>query len=97
MYTGGAAWLVSLCPADRRGRVVGLYGIYMWLGITLGTLAGTVAMRVAGFPAVWAFCAVAGAAGFLSVVVKNAPPRPESVIDGLMKLQDRIAGSAQRF
>jgi MFS family permease len=78
VYTGGAAWLVSLCPADRRGRVVGLYGIFMWLGITVGTLAGTVAMRVSGFPAVWGLCAVAGSVGFLSVVVKQAPPRREA-------------------
>jgi MFS family permease len=78
VYTGGAAWLVSLCPAERRGRVVGLYGIYMWLGITLGTLAGTIAMRVAGFSGVWGFCAVAGLAGFLSVVIKKSPARPES-------------------
>ncbi len=77
VYTAGAAWLVSLCPANRRGRVVGLYGICMWLGITLGTLAGTVAMRVWGFPAVWGFCAVAALAGFASVAGKTAPPRPE--------------------
>jgi MFS family permease len=77
VYTAGAAWLVSLCPANRRGRVVGLYGICMWLGITLGTLAGTVAMRVWGFPAVWGFCAVAGLAGFACVAGKEAPPRPE--------------------
>jgi MFS family permease len=76
VYTGGAAWLVSLCPADRRGRLVGLYGIYMWLGITLGTLAGTVAMRVAGFPAVWGLCAAAGAVGFLSVASKKSTPSP---------------------
>ncbi len=79
VYTGGAAWLVSLCPAERRGRVVGLYGIYMWLGITLGTLVGTVAMRVAGFSAVWGLCAVAAAAGTASVAAKKAPPRPEAV------------------
>ena len=41
--------------------MVGLYGIFMWLGITLGTLAGTVAMRVSGFPAVWGLCAIAAA------------------------------------
>jgi MFS family permease len=78
VYTGGAAWLVSLCPPERRGRVVGLYGIYMWLGITLGTLAGTVAMRVSGFPAVWGLCAVAAAAGVACVAVKKAPPRPQT-------------------
>jgi MFS family permease len=76
VYTGGAAWLVSLCPPERRGRLVGLYGIYMWLGITLGTLAGTVAMRVGGFGAVWGLCAVAGAVGFLSVASKKSTPSP---------------------
>jgi MFS family permease len=78
VYTAGAAWLVSLCPANRRGRVVGLYGICMWLGITLGTVAGTVAMRVWGFPAVWGFCAMAALAGFASVAGKQAPPRPQT-------------------
>jgi len=77
VYTGGAAWLISLCPAERRGRVVGLYGICMWLGITLGTVAGTVAMRVAGFSYVWGFCALAALAGFGSVAGKKAPPQPE--------------------
>jgi MFS family permease len=75
VYTAGAAWLVSLCPPERRGRVVGLYGICMWLGITLGTLFGTIAMRVSGFTAVWVLCAVAGLAGLLSVMAKGAPPR----------------------
>ena len=78
VYTGGAAWLVSLCPPARRGRVVGLYGIFMWLGITLGSLVGTVIMRLAGFPAVWAMCTVAGVAAFGSVLSIGAgeSPRP---------------------
>lgn len=90
VYTGGAAWLVHLCPPERRGRVVGLYGIFMWLGITLGTLAGTVAMRVSGFPAVWGLCAIAAAAGTASVTAKKAPPRPE-IADGLGSLLPRAA------
>jgi MFS family permease len=51
----------------------------MWLGITLGTLAGTIAMRTGGFGAVWGLCAVAAAVGLLSVAVKRAPPRPKVV------------------
>ncbi|MDQ2876995.1 MAG: MFS transporter [Actinomycetota bacterium] len=53
VYTAGAAWLAGMCPAERRGRVVGLYGIYMWLGITLGALLGTVIMHLIGFGGVW--------------------------------------------
>lgn len=90
VYTGGAAWLVHLCPPERRGRVVGLYGIFMWLGITFGTLAGTVAMRVSGFPAVWGLCAIAAAAGTASVTAKKAPPHPE-IAGGLGSLLPRAA------
>lgn len=82
VYTAGAAWLVSLCPPGRRGRVVGLYGTAMWLGITLGTLAGTVAMRLWGFSAVWGFCAATALASLASVAAKPAPPRPAAVGGG---------------
>jgi MFS family permease len=80
VYTSGAAWLVRLCPVDRRGRVVGLYGTSMWLGITLGAFFGTVAMRVSGFHAVWGLCAVVGALGLLSVAPRRAPERTESPV-----------------
>jgi MFS family permease len=82
VYTAGAAWLVSLCPPDRRGRVVGLYGSSMWLGITFGTLAGTVAMRLWGFSAVWGFCAVTALSGLAFVAAKPAPPRPATAGGG---------------
>ena len=77
VYTSGAAWLVRLCPVERRGRIVGLYGICMWLGITLGAFFGTVAMRVSGFPAVWGLCLAVGVLGFVSVAPRSAPPRVE--------------------
>jgi MFS family permease len=76
VYTAGAAWLVLLSPAARRGRVVGLYGICMWLGITLGALLGTVALRVNGFTAVWWFCLAAPVLGVALVLVKAAPEQP---------------------
>lgn len=75
VYTSGAAWLVHLCPVERRGRIVGLYGICMWLGITLGAFFGTVAMRTGGFSAVWGLCAAVGVVGLLSVAPRRAPSR----------------------
>jgi len=81
VYTSGAAWLVRLCPVGRRGRVVGLYGICMWLGITLGAFFGTVAMRVSGFSAVWGLCVAVGALGLLVVSLRHRPPpRAEATV-----------------
>ncbi len=96
VYTAGAAWLVGLCPPERRGRVVGLYGIYMWLGITLGALFGTVAMRLVGFSAVWGLCVAAGAAGLGSVAAKKRPPRPEGAAarGGILPASTVIPGIA---
>lgn len=75
LYTAGAAWLVALCPPERRGRVVGLYGIHMWLGITVGALLGTIALRIGGYPAVWVFCLCTALAGLALVVAAPRPPR----------------------
>ncbi|MBO4207887.1 MFS transporter, partial [Micromonospora echinofusca] len=76
VYTAGAAWLVALCPPERRGRVVGLYGIHMWLGVTLGALFGTVALRLGGYPAVWLLCVAFALVGVVLVVSRPRPAQP---------------------
>ncbi|PRY02511.1 MFS transporter [Allonocardiopsis opalescens] len=73
VYTAGAAWLVALAPPERRGRVVGLYGISMWSGITLGALLGAVVMSYSGFAAVWLSCA---GLAVVAVALVLAAPRP---------------------
>jgi MFS family permease len=70
--TGGVAWLVSLSPPERRGRIVGLYGVYMWLGITLGASAGGL-LVVRGYPPVWLFCVATPLVGAVLVALKRPP------------------------
>ncbi|HEV7655330.1 MAG TPA: MFS transporter [Mycobacteriales bacterium] len=73
VYTAGAAWLVSICPPARRGRVVGLYGTAMWLGITLGALFGELLRDGIGYGAVWSFCIVMPLIG-LGIAAATPPP-----------------------
>jgi MFS family permease len=77
VYTAGAAWLVAICPAERRGRVVGLFGIFMWTGITAGALVGVALAAAAGYGAVWLFLAAVPLVGLAAVAAAPAPPRPE--------------------
>lgn len=76
LFTAGASWLVMLAPPERKGRIVGLYGVHMWLGMSVGAILGTVLMRHAGFSAVWTTCALLAAAGAGVVALKAAPPKP---------------------
>ncbi len=35
-FSAGLAWAVAIAPADRRGQVIGLYGLCVWAGLSLG-------------------------------------------------------------
>ena len=48
LYTSTSAWIVDLSPPARRGRLLGLFGLSVWGGLSVGPLLGAVAMG-AGF------------------------------------------------
>ena len=76
LFTAGAAWTVSLAPHDRRSQLIGLYGVSMWGGISLGTLAGASLLHVS-YAAVWWFSVLAPLAGvglISTVPVRRTPP-----------------------
>ncbi len=75
LFTAGAAWTVSLAPYHRRGQLIGLYGVSMWGGISLGTLAGA-SLQHFGYTAVWAFAAAVPLVGVLLVSLVPDPGRP---------------------
>jgi MFS family permease len=68
-----------LAPPERKGRIVGLYGVHMWLGMSVGAILGTVLMRHSGFAAVWTTCAILPAAGAGVIALKTAPPKPQAI------------------
>ena len=66
VFTAGSAWIVDLAPPGRRGRVIGLYGLAVWSGLSLGPPIGELILHVSSYSLVWVF---AGAAPLLGALV----------------------------
>ena len=80
VYTAGSAWIVDLAPPDRRGRIIGWYGLAIWGGLTLGPPIGELILRASSFEMVWAFALAApllGAAIALRIPETFEPREPE--------------------
>ncbi|HKO38000.1 MAG TPA: MFS transporter [Solirubrobacterales bacterium] len=57
VYTAGSVWIVDLAPDERRGRVLGLYGLAVWGGLSIGPLLGEVLLDLGSYTTVWLFAA----------------------------------------
>lgn len=55
VYTAGAAWIVDIAPVERRGRIIGLYGLAIWGGLSFGAPIGELLLRAGDYGLVWAF------------------------------------------
>jgi MFS family permease len=76
------AWAIDLSPVASRGRTISLYGLAIWIGLSVGPLIG-VALNSIGYAAVWAFAAIVPLAGALLArvlpggdLVKSPEPLP---------------------
>ncbi len=76
VYTAGATWAVDLAPEDRRGLALGLFGLAVWGGLSLGPLLGELLRSHAGYDAVWILTAALPAAGALIALRLPHPPPP---------------------
>lgn len=65
IYTAGSAWVVDLAPDERRGQIIGWYGLSIWGGLSLGPLIGELILHAWSFNAVWAFALAAPLLGAL--------------------------------
>jgi len=57
LYTASATWIVDLAPEERRGQAIGLFGMAIWGGLSLGPVFGELLLSVGSYEAVWAFAA----------------------------------------
>lgn len=73
VFTASSAWVVDLAPPGRRGRVIGLYGLSVWAGLSVGPLIGEVILHGGGYTWVWIF---AGCAPLLGALVATRLPDP---------------------
>jgi len=60
VYTAGASWVVDIAPVERRGRIIGLYGLAIWSGLAFGPPIGELLLRASSYELVWAFATAAG-------------------------------------
>ncbi len=58
VFTAGATMIVDLAPASRRAQAIGLFGLAIWGGLTVGPICGELLLDAFSYEAVWAFAAV---------------------------------------
>ncbi len=76
VFTAGAAWVVDLAPPGRRARIVGLYGLAVWSGLSLGPPIGELLLHAGGYDLVWAFATAAPLCGALIALQLTHPFQP---------------------
>jgi MFS family permease len=73
VFTAGSAWIVDLAPPERRGRVIGLYGLAVWSGLSVGPLIGELLLHASGYGLVWVF---AGTMPLIGAAIASRIPDP---------------------
>jgi MFS family permease len=81
VFTAGSAWIVDLAPPDRRGRVIGLYGLAVWGALSVGPLIGELLLHASGYTLVWLFAGVVPLAGAAIAARVPDPYRPAAWLE----------------
>jgi MFS family permease len=76
VYVAGATWAVDLAPSNRRGLALGLFGLAVWGGLSLGPVAGELLRSLSGYDAVWALTAALPLAAAVIAARVPEPARP---------------------
>jgi len=65
VFTAGATWTVDLAPPGRRGQAIGLFGLAIWGGLSVGPPIGEALLALGSYGAVWTFAVAAPVLGAL--------------------------------
>jgi MFS family permease len=74
-------WAVDQAPPDRHGRALSVFGMTVWIGLSVGPQIGQAIYEAAGYSAVWATVAGLEATGLLLALAVREPlsrPRAEA-------------------
>ena len=55
VFTAGSAWVADIAPGRQRARLIGIYGLAVWAGLSIGPAIGQGLKAAGGFDLVWAF------------------------------------------
>ena len=81
VFTAGSAWIVDLAPPERRGRVIGLYGLAVWCALSIGPLLGELLLHASGYTLVWLFAGAMPLVGATIATFLPDPYRPAAAIE----------------
>lgn len=73
VFTAGSVWTLALAPAERRGQVLGLFGLSVWTSLTVAPPMGELLRTQIGYGAVWLGAAIAPLLG-LAVLLRLPAP-----------------------
>ena len=76
LFTAASAWIVDLAPAGRRAQSIGLFGLAIWSGLSIGPLVGEALLAIGSYELVWAFAATAPLVGALIAARQPRTPPP---------------------
>jgi MFS family permease len=80
IYTAGSAWVVDLSPPERRGQILGWYGLAIWGGLSLGPGIGELLLHASSFEVVWAFALAAPLLGAFIALRIPESFRPQATV-----------------
>ncbi len=98
VFTAGATWTVDLAPPGRRGQAIGLFGLSIWSGLSIGPPIGEALLAVGSYTTVWAFAIAVPVLGAL--IASRIPdhhvalPRAERPPEPLVPRAARAPGLA---